>query len=260
MGGVNSNENFIKNVDAWNDYFSSLTDFQKSTLQKIDFSGKVGLAPVTGAVQNIGFTNEKDFYLPYFKLGLEKNYFLCVGDGAPDEKLEFGLDAIKKLNQKAYFILKPYPNENLIRRINLVLPYAAGIGLDIDAYNIVTMRNQVHLEKKTFSQIQELRKYTKNLPFILKGIFTKEDLELCARVRPEIAVVSNHGGRVQTETGSTCDFLVQNLETLKKNCQNIWVDGGIRTTQNIQTALFIGADKVLIARPLISEVCKSFLI
>ena len=38
---------------------------------------------------------------------------------------------------------------------------------------------------------------------------------------------------------------------LKKYCKQIWVDGVIRTILDVQTALFYGADKVIIARPFI---------
>ena len=43
----------------------------------------------------------------------------------------------------------------------------------------------------------------------------------------------------------------ENAEELKKYCNEIWVDGGIRTREDIQTALYYGADQVIMARPLI---------
>ena len=57
------------------------------------------------------------------------------------------------------------------------MPIASHIGIDIDAYNIVTMRNKVQLEKKTASQIKS---YMKKLlvPFVVKGVFTREDIEM----------------------------------------------------------------------------------
>ncbi len=215
----------------------------------------VGIAPVTGAVQNIGYQNEEDFYLPYFTAAYNQNVNICVGDGAPDEKLQFGLNAVKSLGTKAYFFLKPYPNEILYRRIDCIKDSALAIGMDIDAYNIVTMRNQVHLERKSLSQIQEIRGYSK-LPLMLKGIFTRNDIELCREVRPEIAVVSNHGGRVETDTGSSAEFLEKNISELKKYCGSVWVDGGLRTKDDIKLAKFLGTDKILIARSFISALCS----
>ena len=258
MGGVYESENFIKNVSAWNEFYNNFSDEQKNGISLISTEGKIGLAPVTGAIQNIGFENEEDFYLLYFETGIAKNYFICSGDGTPDDKLKFSLDAVKKLGIKSYFFLKPYPDEILKNRISLVKDYALGIGVDIDAYNIVTMRNLVHLEKKTSQSLGRLKEYS-SLPLLVKGIFTQEDIELCKVLKPDVAVISNHGGRVETEKGSTCSFLYKNAKILKNYVKELWVDGGLRTQQNIQTAIYLGADRVLIARPLITETCRKFM-
>ena len=258
MGGVWESENFIKNVSAWNEFYNNFSDEQKNEISLISTEGKIGLAPVTGAIQNIGFENEEDFYLPYFETGIAKNYFIRSGDGTPDDKLKFSLDAVKKLGIKSYFFLKPYPDEILKNRISLVKDYALGIGVDIDAYNIVTMRNLVHLEKKTSQSLGRLKEYS-SLPLLVKGIFTQEDIELCKVLKPDVAVISNHGGRVETEKDSTCSFLYKNAKILKNYVKELWVDGGLRTQKNIQTALYLGADRVLIARPLIAETCRKFM-
>ena len=97
MGGVYESENFIKNVSAWNEFYNNFSDEQKNEISLISTEGKIGLAPVTGAIQNIGFENEEDFYLPYFETGISKNYFICSGDGTPDDKLKFSLEAVKNL-------------------------------------------------------------------------------------------------------------------------------------------------------------------
>ena len=70
-------------------------------------------------------------------------------------------------------------------------------------------------------------------------------------VRPDVVYISNHGGRVETRLGSTGDFLKAYADELKNYCDQIWVDGGIRTRRDIQTALYYGADQVIMARPLI---------
>ena len=54
-------------------------------------------------------------------------------------------------------------------------------GIDIDSYNIVTMRNLVKLEKKSAEQLIEIKNHVKmpfamssfvKIPLIAKGIFT----------------------------------------------------------------------------------------
>ena len=212
--------------------------------------------PVTGAVENIGFANEGDFYYPYLKNAYAAGFGLCIGDGCPDEKLKFGIEAVEKIEQEngapldAAFFLKPYPQERLFERIEWIGKHARYIGIDIDSYNILTMRNLVNLERKTAAQLEEFRKVS-GVPFVIKGVFTDEDIELVKEVHPDVVYISNHGGRVETRKGSTADFLAAEGPKLKKYCDQIWVDGGIRTQRDIQTALYYGADQVIMARPLI---------
>lgn len=247
MGGVNNSQNFILNCDAWD---------KIPVEENIEIAAEnLGIAPVTGAVQNIGFENEEDFYFPYFSAAQKEGISVCVGDGAPDEKLKFGLAAVQKLGAKADFFLKPYSNVRLFERIDWIRENALAVGIDIDAFNIVSMRNQAKLEKKSVAQLNEFRKYSK-LPLAIKGVFTKEDIELCRELKPETIVVSNHGGRVETETGSTAEFLQANAKILKSVCAELWVDGGIRKRRDIQAALTLGVKKCLAARPFISALCE----
>ena len=247
LGGVFEGKNFQLNCEGWKELYNS----KKDEISKIAFSAKqLRCGPVTGAVENIGYANEGDFYLPYLKNAAQVGFGLCVGDGCPDEKLKLGAAAVSELGVSAAFFLKPYPQEKLFERVEWVRPYASHIGIDIDSYNIVTMRNLVHLERKTAAQLEEFRAHTK-LPFVIKGVFTDDDIELVREVRPDVVYISNHGGRVETRIGSTADFLSEHAAELKKYCKEIWVDGGIRTREDIQTALYFGANQVIMARSLI---------
>ena len=263
LGGVFESKNFQLNCAVWGDLRKKAEQEGKlSELLKIEVTpDKIRCGPVTGAVENIGYSHERDFYYPYLKNAAEAGYGLCVGDGCPDEKLHYGIEAVKVLAEtaksstqkapiKAAFFLKPYPINRLLERLTWIIPYAEYIGIDIDSYNIVTMRNLVNLEKKTAAQLNAFRKEFK-VPFVIKGVFTDDDIELVRQVKPDVVYISNHGGRVETRIGSTGDFLVQHASELKKYCKQIWVDGGIRTLADVQTALYYGADQVIIARPFI---------
>lgn len=255
LGGVFENQNFQLNFEAWRILRKQAE--QDGNLEKLlEIEVKPELlrgGPVTGAVENIGYQNEQDFYFPYLNTLNTFGIGLCVGDGCPDEKLKLGIEAVKNIGKKAAFFLKPYPQTKLIERVGWVNPYAEFIGIDIDSYNIVTMRNLVNLERKTSKQLEEFRK-SFEVPFVLKGVFTKEDIELVKEVRPDVVYISNHGGRVETEIGSTGKFLADSAEELKKYCTQIWVDGGIRTKDDIKTAIYYGADQVIMARPFIRAV------
>lgn len=261
LGGVFEGKNFQLNYEGWRDIRRRAEAKGKlEHIHEIEVKPKnLRCGPVTGAVENIGYTAESHFYLPYLSNAAAAGIGLCVGDGCPDEKLKLGIEAVKTLmssraptreHTKAAFFLKPYPQEKLFERIEWVKPYAEYIGMDIDSFNIITMRNLVHLERKTAAQIEEFRVHS-GLPFVIKGVFTEADLDLVKEVRPDVVYISNHGGRVETRIGSTAEFLLEHVDEIKQYCNQIWIDGGIRTKEDIQTALYIGADKAIVARPLI---------
>ena len=262
LGGVMGGVNFQANYADWKALAATIDADELDAVEVLP--SKLRCGPVTGAVENIGYANEEDFYYPYLKNACHAGFGLCIGDGCPDEKLKFGIEAVEKIEGEAgsagtvpsaapldtAFFLKPYPQERLFERIEWIGPHARYIGIDIDSYNILTMRNLVNLERKTAAQLEEFRKRT-GVPFVIKGVFTDEDIELVKEVRPDVVYISNHGGRVETRKGSTADFLAAEGPKLKKYCDQIWVDGGIRTRHDIQTALYYGADQVIMARPLI---------
>lgn len=254
LGGVMGGVNFQANYADWKALAATI---DADELDAVEVSAsKLRCGPVTGAVENIGYANEEDFYYPYLKNACQAGFGLCIGDGCPDEKLKFGIEAVEKIEGEAgasldaAFFLKPYPQARLFERIEWIGPHARYIGIDIDSYNILTMRNLVNLERKSAAQLEEFRKRA-GVPFVIKGVFTDEDIELVKEVHPDVVYISNHGGRVETRKGSTADFLAAEGPKLKKYCNQIWVDGGIRTRHDIQTALYYGADQVIMARPLI---------
>ena len=264
LGGVMDGKNFQLNVQGWAKLFSiAQTHNDDKKILQIQISPeKLRCGPVTGAVENIGYQNEEDFYFPYLSNADKSGFGLCVGDGCPDEKLDFGLKAIQKIKCKhkpksVAFFLKPYPQKKLLERVDFVQEDADFIGIDIDSFNIATMRNLVNLEKKSAENLIEIKNHT-DKKFVIKGVFTSEDIELVQKVQPDVVYISNHGGRVETRIGSTAEFLYENAKILKENCAEIWIDGGIRTKKDIQTALFYGASQVILARPLIRATFDNF--
>lgn len=254
MGGVNKNRNFILNCEGW----------KNLTLGPYDGADAVvRLAPMTGAVENVGYPDEHDFYAELVSFCIESGIPVTLGDGVPDEKLLWGIEAVKKhAGLKAGVFFKPYPDEKITERFLWAQNIAEFCGIDIDSYNIVTMRNLVHLEKKSAEQLLKLKKLfaEKNIPFALKGIFSDEDIELVKKIHPDIAVVSNHGGRVDVREGSTAEFLLESYKELLSNCGELWVDGGIRCASDVLKAASYGVKSVLVGRPFASALClkKSF--
>ena len=280
MGGVFDGKNFSLNVEGWKKIIPSIPQEKLQEAAALIVPQKIRLAPITGAEENIGWPDEESFYAPFYAFAAGLGIKLGVGDGCPDNKLKAGIAAVQALNQeasltktaaasnrapapetastpkKAAVFLKPYPQEKLLERAEWAMPVAEFIGVDIDSYNIVTMRNKVHLEKKTAAQLNELRRATK-LPLVVKGVFTQESLGLIEELKPEVAYISNHGGRVETDIGSTAQFMLANIARIKKSAAAVWVDGGLRSKEDIAAALALGAEEALLGRPIISGFLES---
>ena len=280
MGGVFDGKNFSLNVEGWKKILPSIPQEKLQEAAASIVPQKIRLAPITGAEENVGWPDEESFYAPFYAFAAGLGIKLGVGDGCPDNKLLAGIAAVQALNQeasltktaaasnrapapetastpkKAAVFLKPYPQEKLLERAEWAMPVAEYIGVDIDSYNIVTMRNKVHLEKKTAAQLNELRRATK-LPLVVKGVFTQESLDLIEELKPEVAYISNHGGRVETDIGSTAEFMLANIARIKKSAAAVWVDGGLRSKEDIAAALALGAEEALLGRPIISSFLES---
>lgn len=255
MGGPNQNRNFIKNCQDW----KSLALKSDGIVREV----QLRLAPMTGGVENIGYSDERQFYQDLVAACVSAGVALSIGDGCPDEKLQFGIEAVKDARHlnphiKSAVFIKPYADTKICERIDWAASIMEIGGIDIDSYNIVTMRNLVHLERKTPEQLSSIKRLlnARGIPFAIKGIFTEDDVETVRMVKPDIAYISNHGGRVETRTGSTACFLETYHTTLLKSAGSLWVDGGIRTATDMQTAAFFGASTVLLGRPFASALCR----
>ena len=84
-------------------------------------------------------------------------------------------------------------------------------------------------------------------PLIIKGILTAEDALLAAKAGADAIVISNHGGRQLDGAPATIDVLPIIRETVIDQVE-LWLDGGIRTGQDVLRALALGADATMIGR------------
>jgi len=84
-------------------------------------------------------------------------------------------------------------------------------------------------------------------PLVIKGIMCAEDALLAANAGADAIVVSNHGGRQLDGAPATIDVLPEIVNAVKGKTE-IWVDGGIRTGQDMFRAIALGADATMIGR------------
>ncbi|MBN8746877.1 L-lactate dehydrogenase [Xylophilus ampelinus] len=82
---------------------------------------------------------------------------------------------------------------------------------------------------------------------ILKGIMVEEDARLAADVGADAIVVSNHGGRQLDGAPSSISALPAIVDAVGHRLE-VWMDGGIRSGQDVLKAWALGARGTMIGR------------
>jgi L-lactate dehydrogenase (cytochrome) len=82
---------------------------------------------------------------------------------------------------------------------------------------------------------------------ILKGIMDEEDAHLAVESGADAMIVSNHGGRQLDGAPSSIEALPAIAQAVGKTIE-VWMDGGIRSGQDVLKAVALGAKGTLIGR------------
>ena len=84
-------------------------------------------------------------------------------------------------------------------------------------------------------------------PLVLKGILDAEDARLAADSGADALIVSNHGGRQLDGAPSSISALPAIVEAVGSRIE-VWMDGGVRSGQDVLKAVALGARGTLIGR------------
>jgi isopentenyl diphosphate isomerase/L-lactate dehydrogenase-like FMN-dependent dehydrogenase len=85
---------------------------------------------------------------------------------------------------------------------------------------------------------------------ILKGIMDVEDAELAVKSGADAIVVSNHGGRQLDGAPSSIEALPAIVAAVGDRIE-VWMDGGIRSGQDVLKAWALGARGTMIGRAMV---------
>jgi L-lactate dehydrogenase (cytochrome) len=94
--------------------------------------------------------------------------------------------------------------------------------------------------------VREIRKQWGG-KIIIKGILDVEDARQAVNVGADAVIVSNHGGRQLDGAPSSIAALPSIVDAIGDKCE-VWMDGGIRTGQDVLRAVALGAKGTLIGR------------
>jgi len=174
------------------------------------------------------------------------------------ETIHPAIGALKRVNGHGVNIFKPQSQDVLLDLMRQSeKEKAAAVGIDIDGAGSVNFALAgKHVSRKTLEELIELKNATK-LPFIVKGVLCTEDALRAVEAGADIICVSNHGGRVMDGDIGVADVLPDIVRIIRNtdNGENIIItaDGGVRTGFDVVKMLALGANFVLVGRPLARE-------
>lgn len=257
MGGIGTGASFQNNVAALAGYRLNLKVVHdvSEPVMACRILGMDLLMPIIGAaiaggkLNMGGATTEPEYAAAVVNGCHEAGTVGMTGDGPIADVFEAGLKAIGAVGGRGIPVIKPRENDKIIEKANQAAAAGAvAFGMDIDAAAIINMTNAGQpVGPKTAAELAFIKKNTK-IPFIVKGIMVPEDARACVEAGVDAIVVSNHGGRVLDHTPGTAEVLPYIAEAVRGKI-TILVDGGIRSGADVLKMLALGADAVLVGRP-----------
>ncbi|KAL4625281.1 hypothetical protein ACB092_05G014500 [Castanea dentata] len=115
--------------------------------------------------------------------------------------------------------------------------------------NLAAYANKAMDASICWKDIEWLKSIT-NLPILIKGVLTGEDAIKAAEVGVAGIMVSNHGARQLDYTDATINVLEEVVHAVRGRVP-VFFDGGVRRGTDIFKALALGAQAVLVGRPVI---------
>ncbi|MFZ5627788.1 MAG: alpha-hydroxy-acid oxidizing protein [Spirochaetota bacterium] len=266
MGGRGEMNSFRDNIVALGEYRITPTytekppagaaslEFDFLRAAKFRFAGPVLSAPITGSVTNMGGSiTEYDYALETGHAMKHLNLLPTFGDGAAADKYQVGLHAIEQLGYGMPVFKPRSEQKELMRRIEAAARAGATAwGIDIDGVSFKTMvLKSAATSHKSLAELREL-KSASPLPMVVKGIMTQRDAAVAIEAGASAIVVSNHGGRVADGMPGVARVLPLIAPWVREQAPQVQVlaDGGVRSGADIFRMLALGAEAVLVGRPI----------
>lgn len=257
-GGKGNGNAFVRNIDMLKQVFITMDTISENTeiSTQTDFFGHevslpVYAAPISGIRLNYGADLDDLTYTQELVEGcLAAGSLAFSGDGMYDEMFCGPMDIIAKHQGYGIPTIKPWSESDMEWRIKLAKEgKALAIASDIDASGLTNLRNSV--TPVGFKNVEELKKIKKmaEMPVILKGILSVKGARKALEAGVDGIIVSNHGGRVLDDCLSGIEVLEDIVKAVDGRMK-IFVDGGFRSGNDVFKALALGADGVLIGRPI----------
>ena len=248
-----------RNYAKWQDVFVNMDTLCENRDVDTSFRlfGKTFKAPVfiapLGSVNMHYGDKYDDFAYNSILVPACANYGIAAftGDGVDPEIMKSSVKDMRKVDGLGIPTIKPWNKEAVFEKLDIL--NASGIfaaAMDIDGAGLPFLKAMnPNAGSKSVEEMGEIISYAK-MPFIIKGIMTVAGAKKAMDAGAAAIVVSNHGGRVQGGVPATAEVLPAIAQAVDGRIP-VLVDGGIRSGVDVFKALALGADAVLMGRPVV---------
>ncbi|MDO4982352.1 MAG: alpha-hydroxy-acid oxidizing protein [Eubacteriales bacterium] len=254
-----------KNFEAWQNVRLKMDTFNANCEPDMSFElfghmfkTPVFAAPIGGMNLHYGDKyNDYEYNSILLKAAAEYGSLAFTGEAVDHGVMKKAVDDIDALGGIGCPTMKPWGKETLFKKLDYIKSKNVfAVAMDIDAAGLPLLRAlNTDAGGKSVEQMKEIIDYAE-IPFIIKGIMSVEGAEKAVEAGAAAIVVSNHGGRVFGCGPATAEVLPYIADAVKGKIKII-VDGGIRRGEDVFRALALGADCVLIGRPVVNALYGS---
>ena len=248
-----------RNYDKWQEIFVNMdtlcpnADIDTSfELFGKKFSAPIFIAPLGALPMHYG-DKHNDITYNRILVPAAANYGICAltGDGVDPAVMQNAAKDMAAIGGIGIPTIKPWNKEFVFEKLDILNElgiFAAAMDVDGAGRPFLKAMNP-NAGSKSVDEMREIINYAK-MPFMIKGIMTPKGALKAVEAGADAIVVSNHGGRVQGNVPSTAEVLPEIVDAVKGQIK-IFVDGGIRSGVDVFKAIAMGADAVLIGRPVV---------
>lgn len=259
-GGKGTGAAFIRNVEKLREItlqmdvlYENRGQDSQVTFWGRSFAAPVFAAPIGGMAHNYTPAMDEAAWTKAVVDGCaDAGVLAFTGDGVNPELLELPLRWMAERGGLGVPTIKPWGMETVLEKVSKAkAANPPAIAMDVDSAGLPFLAAQGGDAGP--KSVEALRQITEaaGIPFLVKGIMTAEGAQKAREAGAWGIVVSNHGGRVLDHTPATCEVLPEIVAAVD-GTMKIFVDGGVRSGADVFKMLALGADAVLIGRPLVA--------
>ena len=248
-----------RNYQKWQEVFVNMDTLCPNAVSDTSFElfGKKFAAPIfiapLGAVNMHYGDKYNDISYNRILVPAAASYGICAltGDGVDPAVMQNAAKDMAAVGGMGIPTIKPWNKEFVFEKLDLLNEVGTfAVAMDVDGAGLPFLKAMnPNAGSKSVEEMREIISYAK-MPFIIKGIMTVKGALKAIEAGADAIVVSNHGGRVQGCTPSTAEVLPEIAAAVDGRIK-VFVDGGIRSGVDVFKALALGADAVLIGRPVV---------